>query len=205
MITGLSRPQQILYFFENHKEELYSTYYISQYICNNFDLTNKPLPKNITMLQQINNEVSSNISKFMDPKYNVRTPINFDRIEKDNRIFLYRYNENVNISLPTPKTVEKTNIYKTTKILKPTQTSFDFDEIEDETEQEISISDKECEEVSISPLMEDVVAYDHVYSISDPVLCLLEKLESVNLQNLQENKLVFTYEKRKVTIIIENF
>jgi len=82
MLTGLSRPKQMLYFFEQNQEEIYSTNYISQYICNNFDLSKKKIPKSgISMMQQINNEVSSNFTKLMKPNNN--RPVNFEQHHYD--------------------------------------------------------------------------------------------------------------------------
>lgn len=122
MITNYTRPEQILYFFENHKSGIYSSLFISNYILNNFDFTNKPIPS-IGLLTQINNEVSSNISKWYKPRYNKTTPKNFNRTI-DGKKFLYYYQPN-HISLPTPIITNKPNTNKTNKIIMPTQQKID--------------------------------------------------------------------------------
>lgn len=122
MITNYTRPEQILYFFENHKSGIYSSLFISNYILNNFDFTNKPIPP-ISLLTQINNEVSSNISKWYKPRYNKTTPKNFNRTI-DGKKFLYYYQPN-HISLPKPIITNKPNTNKTNKIITPTQQKID--------------------------------------------------------------------------------
>ena len=195
MITGLSRPQQILYFFEQHQEEEYSTQYISQYICNNFDLSSKPNPKSgISMLQQVNNEVSSNISKFLDPKY-FKSPIfNFERV-KIGKDYFYKYKENNRLVLPETKTVNKTNKYKTDKILMPKQTNFNFEETQ--------IMEQPKEEI-ISTLQEDIKAADKIHDFDDPINLIIEKIESLHLNTVQEISFSGIVRDRKFKITIEN-
>lgn len=133
MITNYTRPEQILFFFENHKTGIYSTLFISEFILNNFDFTNKPIPP-ISLLTQINNEVSSNISKWYKTRYNKTTPKNFNRTIDDKK-FLYYYQPN-HVILPTPIETNKTNIHKTNKTIMPTQqkiikTKFDINLIKE--------------------------------------------------------------------------
>jgi len=118
MITNYSRPEQILFFFENHKSGIYSTLFISKFILDNFDFTNKPIPT-IGLLTQINNEVSSNISKWYITKYNKHAPKNFNRTI-DGKKFVYHYQPN-HINLPIPIITNKTNIHKTNIIITPKQ------------------------------------------------------------------------------------
>jgi hypothetical protein len=118
MITNYSRPEQILFFFENHKSGIYSSLFISEFILNNFDFTNKPIPP-ISLLTQINNEVSSNISKWYKTRYNKTTPKNFNRTI-DGKKFLYYY-QSAHTNLPIPIITNKPNIHKTNKIITPKQ------------------------------------------------------------------------------------
>lgn len=197
MITGLSRPQQILYFFEQHQEGEYSTQYISQYICNNFDLSSKPYPKSgISMLQQINNEVSSNISKFLDPKYFKNPIYNFERIELG-KVYFYKYNTNNLLVLPKTKTVNKINKYKTDKILKPKQTNFNFEEPEE-------IMEEQTKEI-LSTLQEDLKAADKVNEFSDPITLIIDKIISMNLNTIKEVSFSGIVKDRKYKITIENY
>ena len=187
MITGLSRPEQILYFFEKHKEKDYSTQYISLYICNNFDLSTKKLPKSgIPMLQQINNEVSSIISKYLDPdKYKTRPTYNFERV-RIGKDYFYTYKKNNLLKLPQTKTINTINKYKTNKILKPRQTNFDF------VEEEIITEKNATEEINNK-------------DFDDQIIQILRKIESLNLNHLiKEVSLSGIVEERKFTITLEN-
>lgn len=186
MITGLSRSKQILYFFEKHQENEYSTQYISQYICNNFDLSTKKSPKSgIPMLQQINNEVSSNISKFLDPeKYGTKPVYNFERIEigKD---YFYTYKKNDKLKLPQTKTINKINKYKTDKILRPKQTNFNFEEKE-------IVSEKNT--------TSEIVNQD----FNNPIIEIIKKIESLNLNPINEFSFSGIVNERKFTITVVN-
>jgi hypothetical protein len=122
MITNFTRPQQILYFFEQNQSGLFSTLYISKFILDNFDFTNKRVPP-IGLLTQINNEVSSNISKWYKPRYNKKAPKNFNRTN-DGKNFLYYY-QHQQVKLPTPIISQKTNVHKTNIIIAPQQQTID--------------------------------------------------------------------------------
>jgi len=195
MKTGLSRPQQILYFFEQHQEGTYSTNYISQYICNNFDLSSKPQPKYISMLQQINNEVASNISKFLDPKYKTNPIYNFERT-KIGKDFFYSYKENYLLTLPTTIETNKENKYFSEILIAPTQTNFDFEQIQETTTEE---------EQTLSILQEDIIAADYVNSLNDPFLLILDKIEKLNMAHLKDISLSTIIRDKKISINISNF
>lgn len=192
LITGFSRPQQVLYFFEHHKEEMFSTQFMSQYVCNNFDLSKKKKPKSgIPMIQQVNNEVSSNISKFLDPtKYFKNRPYNFERV-KVGKDYFYQYKENKNIKLPKIKYVNIYNKYKTDIPLQPTQLNFDF---------QAPI----IEENILSPLQEDILAADRSYTIDDLVEFLMDKLKVFNIDSLEEINFISLYKDKKITINVQN-
>ena len=182
---------------ENHKEGKYSTNYISQWICNNFDLSEKN-PTSRGMLTQINNEVSSNFSKLMKP--NNRRPINFEQHPAENGAFYYSYKENNLLKLPTPTEIQTHNPYETKTILKPTQTSFNFEQIE-EIEQieapleETTNMDENC------PLLEDIIAAD---KINDPIQQILDIYNNINLQDLQDFNISTIRDNKKITIAISN-
>jgi len=200
MLTGLSRPQQMLYFFQQHQEEIYSTNYISQYICNNFDLSKKKIPKSgIPMMQQINNEVSSNFSKFADPKHKKNPIVNFIVISTGKE-FLYQYQHNTKLKLPTPSIIDVPNKYKTTILLKPTQTSFNF-----EQKEEIKVIETPLEKITNmeqnSPLFEDIIAAD---KINDPIQQIIDIYNNINIHNLQDFNISTIRDNKKITIQISN-
>ena len=199
MLTGLSRPQQILFFMENHKEGMYSTNYISQYICNNFDLTGKN-PTDKGMLCQINNEVSSNFTKFTGSKYKTNHKLNFEQHPAENGAFFYSYKRNKKLKLPTPVEIVASNPYETKKILKPTQTSFNFELKEEIEEQEVQIQETTKMEEN-SPLFEDIIAAD---KINDPIQQILDIYNSINLHNLQDFNISSIRDNKKITIGISN-
>jgi hypothetical protein len=187
MLTGLSRSQQILFFMENHQEGLYSTNYISQYICNNFDLSGKN-PTEKGMLAQINCEVSSTFSKFIDPKYNSKQPINFQQHIGKNGSYLYSYKKNNNLNLPTPNSITLHNPYRTKKLLKPTQTTFDFQQ-----EEETIIIE--------TPLFEDIVAAD---KINDPIQMIFDIYNNIKINNIDNFNISTIRDNKKITIEISN-
>jgi hypothetical protein len=202
MLTGLSRPQQMLYFFQQHQEEIYSTNYISQYICNNFDLTGKNPTKN-GMLVQINNEVSSNFTKFADSKYKKNPIVNF-KVISTGKEFLYQYQHNPKLNLPTPLEIDVPNPYETTILLKPTQTSFNFEQIDEET-QHLQTHTEEQNTNENSPLLEDIKAADKISEFYDPINTIIEKFERLNLNLVKEVSFSGMVRDRKFKIIIENF
>jgi hypothetical protein len=204
MLTGLSRPQQMLYFFQQHQGDIYSTNYISQYICNNFDLSKKKIPKSgIPMMQQINNEVSSNFSKFADPKHKKNPIVNFIVISTGKE-FLYQYQHNPKLKLPTPKILDVTNKYKTTILLKPTQTTFNFEQIKEHIEEDSQPIIEEQNMTENCPLFQDIKTADIINKTQDPLLLLLENIEKMNLHNLEEMNFTSIIKDKKIQIYITN-
>jgi hypothetical protein len=197
MLTGLTRPQQMFFFMQNHKAGLYSTNYISQWICNNFDLRKKN-PTKRGMLCQINNEVSSNFSKLMKPT--CKRQLNFEQHPGTKGEFYYSFKENKKLKLPTPKEIVAPNPYETKTILKPTQTSFNFEQKETNEEREAPLEettnmDENC------PLFEDIIAAD---KINDPIQQIIDIYNSINLHNLQDFNISTIRGNKKITIGISN-
>ncbi len=197
MLTGLTRPQQMFFFMENHQEGKYSTNYISQWICNNFDLSEKN-PTSRGMLTQINNEVSSNFSKLMKP--NNRRPINFEQHPAENGAFYYSYKENNLLKLPTPAEIDIHNPYETKTILKPTQTSFNF-----ELKETNEIIEAPLEETTIidenSPLFEDIIAAD---KINDPIQQIIDIYNNIKIHDIEDFNISSIRDNKKITIKISN-
>jgi hypothetical protein len=203
MLTGLSRPKQMLYFFQQNQEEIYSTNYMSQYICNNFDLSNKKIPKSgIPMIQQINNEVSSNFTKFADPKYKKNPIVNF-KVISTGKEFFYQYQHNPKLKLITPTEIDVPNKYMTTKLLKPSQTNFNFEQIDEEITQHPQPITEEQNMTENCPLLEDVKAADSINN-PDLISAILENYQQMNIYNLEEITFIATRGNKKVTINISN-
>lgn len=144
------------------------------------------------MIQQINNEVSSNFSKFADPKHKKNPIVNFIVISTGKE-FLYQYQHNPKLKLPTPKILDVTNKYKTTILLKPTQTTFNFEQIIEEQNMT-----ENC------PLFEDIKTADIINKAQDPLLLLLENIEKMNLHNLEEMNFTSIIKDKKIQIYITN-
>ena len=197
MLTGLTRPQQMLFFMENHQEGKYSTNYMSQWICNNFDLSGKN-PTSRGMLTQINNEVSSNFSKLMKPT--CKRQLNFEQHPGTKGEFYYSFKENKKLKLPIPKEIVAPNPYETKNILKPTQTSFKFEQKDEviQTEaplEETTIMDENC------PLFEDIIAAD---IINDPIQQIIDIYNNINLHHINDFNISTIRDNKKITIGISN-
>ena len=197
MLTGLTRPQQMFFFMQNHKAGLYSTNYISQWICNNFDLRKKN-PTKRGMLCQINNEVSSNFSKLMKPT--CKRQLNFEQHPGTKGEFYYSFKENKKLKLPTPKEIVAPNPYETKTILKPTQTSFKFDQKEEIEEREAPLEETTIMD-EISPLFEDIIAAD---KINDPIQQILDIYNNINLHHIDNFNISTIRGNKKITIGISN-
>ena len=197
MLTGLTRPQQMFFFMRNHQEGKYSTNYMSQWICNNFDLSGKN-PTSRGMLTQINNEVSSNFSKLTKPTN--KRPVNFIQHPAENGAFYYSYLENEDLELPTPIEIEVPNPYETKNILKPTQTSFNFEQKEEIEEieapiEETTTMDENC------PLFEDIIAAD---KINDPIQQIIDIYNNINIHDIEDFNISSIRGNKKITIGISN-
>jgi hypothetical protein len=96
LISGFTVKQMLFYFFEQHQDGEYSALYITGYIWQTFELAdpNKPL-------EQLRNEVSSNLSKFYNKEDHIER--NFDRYQDPSVVreqFLYYYVPNPDVGIP---------------------------------------------------------------------------------------------------------
>jgi hypothetical protein len=144
--------------------------------------------------------VSSNFTKFTEPKYKTNHKLNFEQHPGTKGEFYYSFKENKKLKLPIPKEIVAPNPYETKNILKPTQTSFNFEQKEEIEEieaplEETTIIDENC------PLFEDIIAAD---KINDPIRILFERLQAFNIHNLQEINVISILDNKKVTINIAN-
>jgi hypothetical protein len=95
-ISGLSRIQQMFYFFEEHQTQLYSSLYVTKYIWETFDL-----PEDKTF-DQVYREVCGIFSTFFKSS-RIDHERNFDREEdlsSNRQMFLYKQFANHNVYIP---------------------------------------------------------------------------------------------------------
>lgn len=112
LISGYSRIDQILYFFEQHKTGHYTTLEITKYILNNFDFSNKKTPiSGLTIAQQVHQEVYDKLAKLFRPEiYNITVQVNMNRYH-DGKVIMYYYYPNKKVNLPSVEyVVNKQNL-----------------------------------------------------------------------------------------------
>lgn len=130
LISGYTRIDQILYFFEQNKTGAYSAAYIAQFLLNNFDFSTKKVPSTgLTIPQQVYQEVSEKLAKLFNPEiYLLDVEVNMDRF-RDTKHFLYHYSLNKNIKLPTVEYSRKKNSYVNTYSILPKQQEFTYETV----------------------------------------------------------------------------
>jgi hypothetical protein len=116
LLTGYTRVQMVLYFFEQHQTGNYSSFYITNYILNTFDIPERK------SLNQLYAEVCAVFSTII--LHPTKHPVNMVRLGLKGQ-FLYTYINNQNLNMPEVKYVRRKR--NTTKKLdiKPTQQSFE--------------------------------------------------------------------------------
>jgi len=191
MLTGLLKPQQILYFFQNYQDlqEEYDTKDISIFICNTFDLADKN-PTDKGMLAQINVEVSATISEMF--KYN--RPMNFERFGTRKK-YSYRYKANPFVDIPTPIEIDVPNPYAIDiftkqpekQIIAPVQEDF-----QQETKEDI--------QQDIQAHFED----DETPNIYDPFIQLLDRVKEMNLYDFDNLQFTRKMQDKIITVNITN-
>jgi len=130
LISGYTRIDQILYFFEQNKTGTYSAAYIAQFLLNNFDFSTKKVPSSgLTIPQQVYQEVSEKLAKLFNPEiYILDVEVNMDRF-RDAKHFLYYYSSNNNVKLPAVEYSRKKNSYVNTYSILPKQQEFTYETV----------------------------------------------------------------------------
>lgn len=182
LLTGFTRVEMILYFFEQHKIGNFSSLFITNYIYNTFDL-----PEEKT-LDQLSREVCAVLSTFF--LHHTNHQINMRRfgIRKN---YLYTYVENASLKMPKPRYVpnknkkENFNIKPTQQTLEPIvelpiQHSLDLYATEETQENKSNIN----------------------INIHDPLQYLMDEIEKMNLPNLDQIILKSKINQREITITI---
>ncbi len=151
------------------------------------------------MMQQINNEVSSNFTKFAETKYKKNPIVNF-KVISTGKEFLYQYQDNPKLKAITPTEIDVPNKYMTTKLLKPTQTNFNFEQIDEEITSDSQLILEEQNITENCPLLEDIKAADYINK-EDLFFTLIEQM---NLHNLQTLNFTRIEHKKKIQVTISN-
>ena len=212
LITGFTRVQTVLYFFEQHKTGDYSSFYITNYILNTFDI---PETKSFNQLYA---EVCAVFSTIL--LHPTTHPVNMVRSGLKGQ-FLYSYIDNQTLNMPQPKYVQRKR--NTTKKLdiKPTQQSLSPQDNEEEikviepkqTQQILDLFNDQhgmdentmiefMQEQTLPPLIEDIKNAEVINNIQDPLQYLMEQIEKMNLPNLNQITLKQTINNREITITI---
>lgn len=179
MLTGLQKPHQILYFFQNFQDlqEIYDTKDISIYICNTFDLGNKN-PTDKGMLAQINVEVSATISKMVEENRQV----NFERFGPKSK-YSFRFKANPFVDIPTPTRIDVPNPYAVNIFM-------------EQLKNEIPLS-----------IQEDIQAHfevEETLDTNDPFIQLLDRVKKMNLYNFDNLQFTRKMQDKIITINITN-
>jgi len=187
MLTGLLKPQQILYFFQNFQDlqEEYDTKDISIFICNTFDLTYKN-PTDKGMLAQINVEVSSTLSKMVGDNRQV----NFERFGPRSK-YSFRFKANPFVDIPTPIEIDVPNLYAIdifTKQPKKQIIASVQEEVKEDVQQDIQAH------------FED----DETQDIYDPFIQLLDRVKEMNLYDFDNLQFTRKMQDKIITVNITN-
>jgi hypothetical protein len=126
--------------------------------------------------------------------------LNFEQHPGTKGEFYYSFKENKKLKLPTPKEIVAPNPYETKTILKPTQTSFKFDQKEEIEEREAPLEETTIMD-EISPLFEDIIAAD---KINDPIQQILDIYNNINLHHIDNFNISTIRGNKKITIGISN-
>ena len=187
MLTGLQKPHQIMYFFQNFQDlqEIYDTKDISIFICNTFDLGDKN-PTDKGMLAQINVEVSATISKMVGDN----RQINFERFGSKSKYSL-RFKANPFVDIPTPTEIDVPNPYA----------------IDIFTQQPKKQITRPIQEEVKEDVQQDIKAHFEVeesLDINDPFIQLLERVKKMNLYDFDNLQFTRKMQDKIITINITN-
>lgn len=187
MLTGLLKPQQILYFFQNFQDlkEEYDTKDISIFICNTFDLGDKN-PTDKGMLAQINVEVSSTISEMI--KYN--RPMNFERFGPRSK-YSFRFKANPFVDIPTPTEIDVPNPYAVNIFTK-------------QPKKQIIASVQEEVKEDVQKDIQSHFEVEESLDIYDPFIQLLDRVKKMNLYDFDNLQFTRKMQDKIITINITN-
>lgn len=187
LITGFTRVQTVLYFFEQHKTGDYSSFYITNYILNTFDIPERK------SLNQLYAEVCAVFSTII--LHPTKHPVNMVRLGLKGQ-FLYTYINNQNLNMPEVKYVRrKRNTTKKLEI-KPTQQSFEPAKEEIPVQQTLDL-DYSTPEIETQDNTAELTI-----NIQNPLQYLMDEIDKMNLPNLNQIILKSTINNKEITITI---
>ena len=187
LLTGYTRVQQVLYFFEQHQTGNYSSFYITNYILNTFDILESK------SLNQLRAEVCAVFSTII--LHPTKHPVNMVRLGLKGQ-FLYTYINNQNLNMPEVKYVRrKRNITKKLEI-KPTQQSFE------PTKEEIPVQQTLDLDYSTPEIETQDNTAEITINIQNPLQYLMDEIDKMNLPNLNQIILKSTINNKEITITI---
>ena len=187
LLTGYTRVQQVLYFFEQHQTGNYSSFYITNYISNTFDILESK------SLNQLRAEVCAVFSTII--LHPTKHPVNMVRLGFKGQ-FLYTYINNQNLNMPEVKYVRrKRNTTKKLEI-KPTQQSFEPAKEEIPVQQTLDL-DYSTPEIETQDNTAELTI-----NIQNPLQYLMDEIDKMNLPNLNQIILKSTINNKEITITI---
>ena len=187
LLTGYTRVQMVLYFFEQHQTGNYSSFYITNYILNTFDILESK------SLNQLRAEVCAVFSTII--LHPTKHPVNMVRLGLKGQ-FLYTYINNQNLNMPEVKYVRrKRNITKKLEI-KPTQQSFE------PAKEEISVQQTLDLDYTTPEIEEQDNTAEITINIQNPLQYLMDEIDKMNLPNLNQIILKSTINNKEITITI---
>lgn len=187
LLTGYTRVQMVLYFFEQHQTGNYSSFYITNYILNTFDILESK------SLNQLRAEVCAVFSTII--LHPTKHPVNMVRLGLKGQ-FLYTYINNQNLNMPEVKYVRrKRNITKKLEI-KPTQQSFE------PAKEEILVQQTLDLDYTTPEIEEQDNTAEITINIQNPLQYLMDEIDKMNLPNLNQIILKSTINNKEITITI---
>jgi hypothetical protein len=210
LIAGYTKEQMVLYFFEQHQHGEYSSYFITNYIYNTFEL---PEEKTI---EQLSREVCATLANFIYGKSTNKPNMNRKGIR---HFFLYYFSGTSNTNLPQESYVIKSKNKRKLKISptqqsfeeeikeeKPIQTSFDFESLKIEDPEE-EINQEPIEEISnedIFPqLMQDIQNADYINEyFTDPLKYIMDQVDRLGFSNVKEMVFKSIINNKEITITV---
>jgi hypothetical protein len=187
LLTGYTRVQMVLYFFEQHQTGNYSSFYITNYILNTFDIPERK------SLNQLYAEVCAVFSTII--LHPTKHPVNMVRLGLKGQ-FLYTYINNQNLNMPEVKYVRrKRNTTKKLEI-KPTQQSFEPAKEEIPVQQTLDL-DYSTQEIETQDNTSEITI-----NIQNPLQYLMDEIDKMNLPNLNQIILKSTINNKEITITI---
>ena len=206
LIAGYTKEQMVLYFFEQHQHGEYSSYFITNYIYNTFEL---PEEKTI---EQLSREVCATLANFIYGKSTNKPNMNRKGIRS---FFLYHYSGKSNTNLPQESYVIKSKKKRKLNILptqhsfkeeikeeKPMQTSFDFDSLKIEDPEQEPVEENPNEDI-LPQLIQDIKNADYINDqFTDPLKYIMDQVDKMGFSDVKEMVFKSIINNKEITITV---